>query len=55
MQAHAAFQSAGLHSFFESRMPSISSGSADHRTAAFMDIMKLRLLYLAEVLLLGYR
>eukprot|EP00966_Prymnesium_polylepis_P152391 3520025-Prymnesium_polylepis.1 len=52
--AHATFQAAGLVSFYEPRMPSISSAAASHLAAAFMDVMKLRLLYLAEVLVLGY-
>ena len=35
-------------------MPTMPSESAGHTSAAFMDIMKLRLLYLAEVLQRGY-
>ena len=53
-EAHATFTAAGLVSYFDPRMPAIDGGAHDHRTAAFMDIMKLRLLYLAEVLLRGY-
>ncbi|KAL1523014.1 hypothetical protein AB1Y20_017976 [Prymnesium parvum] len=53
-QAHALFANAGLHSYFDERMPRIDSPAAGHHTAVFMDIMKLRLLYLAEVLALGY-
>ena len=52
--AHEAFVAAGLHSFFDPRMPTMAVGPAFHASAAFMDIMKLRLLYLAEVLLRGY-
>lgn len=48
-QAHELFLQSGLHSFFAPRMPRIAGGFAAHRTAAFMDIMKLRLLYLVEV------
>ena len=53
-EAHATFTAAGLVSYFDPNMPAIDGGAHDHRTAAFMDIMKLRLLYLAEVLLRGY-
>ena len=47
--AHAAFEAAGLHSYFDAHLPPIAVSSADHLSAAFMDIMKLRLLLLAEV------
>ncbi|KAL3931892.1 MAG: hypothetical protein SGPRY_000935 [Prymnesium sp.] len=53
-EAHALFLKSGLHSYFDERMPRVSTTPAEHRTAGFMDIMKLRLLYLAEVLALGY-
>ena len=52
--AHAAFREAGLVSFFDERMPTIGAEQQDHRSAGFMDMMKLRLLYAAEVLLRGY-
>ena len=51
--AHEAFVAAGLL-LFDPRMPTMAVGPAFHASAAFMDIMKLRLLYLAEVLLRGY-
>jgi hypothetical protein len=54
VSAHKQFQSAGLHSYFDPRMPGMSTAEAGHASAAFMDIMKLRLIYLAEVLLRGY-
>ena len=52
--AHAAFREAGLVSFFDERMPTIGAEQQDHRSAGFMDMMKLRLLYATEVLLRGY-
>ena len=52
--AHERFVAAGLHSFYDDRMPTMAPAQAYHASAAFMDIMKLRLLYMAEVLLLGY-
>ena len=53
-QAHALLTSRGYHSFFDAGMPTMPAASAEHTSAAFMDIMKLRLLYLAEVLERGY-
>lgn len=52
--AHARFTAAGFHSFYDEQMPTMQSAEAGHASAAFMDIMKLRLLYMAEVLLRGY-
>ena len=48
--AHALFVREGMHSYYAPCMPTISSAAATHTSATFMDIMKLRLLYLAEVL-----
>jgi hypothetical protein len=52
--AHAIFGSAGFVSYHAPCMPQMQPASAAHTSAAFMDIMKLRLLYLAEVLVRGY-
>ena len=52
--AHAIFGAAGFVSYHAPCMPQMQPASAAHTSAAFMDIMKLRLLYLAEVLVLGY-
>ena len=53
-KAHDLLVSRGFHSYFDPRMPTMPEASALHTSAAFMDIMKLRLLYLAEVLQRGY-
>ena len=53
-RAHAVFERAGLVSFFDASMPTIGAEQQDHRTAGFMDMMKLRLLYAAEALLRGF-
>ena len=53
-EAHELLSGAGIASFFDAEMPTMEAEQADHRSATFMDIMKLRLLYLAEVLLRGY-
>ena len=53
-EAHALFGGAGMHSFYADGMPSITPAAAGHRSSSFMDIMKLRLLLLAEALSLGY-
>ena len=53
-KAHDLLLSRGFHSYFDPRMPTMPEASALHTSAAFMDIMKLRLLYLAEVLQRGY-
>ena len=48
-QAHSLFVEAGLVSFYDPMLPTIEVGQQTQGSAAFMDIMKLRLLYLAEV------
>ena len=53
-KAHERFVGAGLISFFDGRMPRADLSASNHRTAAFMDIMKLRLLYATEALQLGF-
>jgi hypothetical protein len=47
--AHALLTNRSYHSYFDALMPTMQPASATHTSAAFMDIMKLRLLYLAEV------
>ena len=53
-ESHRLFESAGVHSFYDGSMPTMASDQQAQGSASFMDMMKLRLLYLAEVLLLGY-
>ena len=53
LRAHELLSSAGFVSYYDGSMPTIPEAGADHFSPGFMDIMKLRLLYLAEILLRG--